>query len=173
MMSEILLVTGGGRGIGAASALLAAKRGYAVAINYLAKSDRAEAVAAQIRGGGGKAEIFAADVSQEKDVVRLFAEVDKKLGRITALVNSAGILGPLGRIDAVEARGIETLLGINVTGTLLCCREAVRRMSTKHGGQGGAIVTLSTAQARLGGAGELTPYAASKAAIETFTFGLA
>ncbi|MGO9787552.1 MAG: SDR family oxidoreductase [Stellaceae bacterium] len=173
MMSEILLVTGGGRGIGAASALLAAKRGYAVAINYLAKSDRAEAVAAQIRGGGGKAEIFAADVSQEKDVVRLFAEVDKKLGRITALVNSAGILGPLGRIDAVEARGIETLLGINVTGTLLCCREAVRRMSTKHGGQGGAIVTLSTAQARLGGAGELTPYAASKAAIEIFTFGLA
>jgi NAD(P)-dependent dehydrogenase (short-subunit alcohol dehydrogenase family) len=172
-MNEILLVTGGGRGIGAATALIAAKHGYAVAINYLAKADRAEAIAAQIRGAGGKAATFAADVSREKDVVRLFAEMDKKLGRITALVNCAGILGPLGRIDTVEAGGIETMLGINVTGTMLCCREAVRRMSTKHGGAGGAIVNLSSAQARLGGAGELTPYAASKAAIEAFTFGLA
>jgi len=172
-MDEILLVTGGGRGIGAATALIAAKRGYAVAINYLTKADRAEAIAAQIRGAGGNAATFAADVSREKDVVRLFAEMDKKLGRITALVNCAGILGPLGRIDAVDAGGIETMLGINVTGTMLCCREAVRRMSTKHGGSGGAIVNLSSAQARLGGAGELTPYAASKAAIETLTFGLA
>ncbi|HXM84643.1 MAG TPA: SDR family oxidoreductase [Stellaceae bacterium] len=172
-MNEILLVTGGGRGIGAATALLAAKRGYAVAINYLAKADRAEALATQIRGAGGNAETFAADVSRDKDVIRLFAEVDKKLGRITALVNSAGILGPLGRIDAVDAGAIETMLGINITGTLLCCREAVRRMSTKHGGSGGAIVTISSAQARLGGAGELTPYAASKAAMETLTFGLA
>jgi len=173
MMSEILLVTGGGRGIGAATALLAAQRGYAVAINYLEKSGRAEAIADQIRGQGGNAEIFAADVSRGKDVVRLFAEVDKKLGRVTALVNCAGVLGPMGRIDAVESGGIETMLGINVTGTLLCCREAVRRMSPKHGGTGGAIVTLSSAQARLGGAGELTPYAASKAGIEIFTFGLA
>jgi len=172
-MGDILLVTGGGRGIGAATSLLAAKRGYAVAINYLAKSDRAEAIANQIRGQGGKAEIFAADVSREKDVVRLFAEVDKKLGRVAALVNCAGILGPMGRIDAVESAAIETMLGINVTGTLLCCREAVRRMSPKHGGSGGSIVTLSSAQARLGGAGELVPYAASKAGIEVFTFGLA
>jgi NAD(P)-dependent dehydrogenase (short-subunit alcohol dehydrogenase family) len=172
-MNQILLVTGGGRGIGAATAVLAAKRGYAVAINYLAKADRSEALATQIRGAGGKAEIFAADVSRDKDVIRLFAEVDKKLGRVTALVNSAGILGPLGRIDAVDAGGIETMLGINITGTLLCCREGVRRMSTKHGGTGGAIVTISSAQARLGGAGELTPYAASKAAMETLTFGLA
>jgi NAD(P)-dependent dehydrogenase (short-subunit alcohol dehydrogenase family) len=118
-MGDILLVTGGGRGIGAATSLLAAKRGYAVAINYLAKSDRAEAIANQIRGQGGKAEIFAADVSREKDVVRLFAEVDKKLGRVAALVNCAGILGPMGRIDAVESAAIETMLGINVTGTLL------------------------------------------------------
>ncbi|HUE18988.1 MAG TPA: SDR family oxidoreductase [Stellaceae bacterium] len=172
-MSGILLVTGGGRGIGAAVALAAAKQRYAVAVNYRDKASRAEEIAGKIRAGGGKAAIIQADVAQEADAVRLFAEIDRALGRVTALVNSAGVLGPEGRLEAVTEAGLAAMLAINVTGTLLCCREAVRRMSPKHGGSGGAIVNISSAQARLGGAGSLTPYAASKAAIDTFTFGLA
>jgi NAD(P)-dependent dehydrogenase (short-subunit alcohol dehydrogenase family) len=172
-MSGILLVTGGGRGIGAAVALAAAKQGYAVAVNYRNKSSRAEEIAGKIRAGGGKATIVQADVAREADAVRLFAETDRALGRVTALVNSAGVLGPQGRLEAVTEAELAAMLAINVTGTLLCCREAVRRMSPKHGGSGGAIVNISSAQARLGGAGSLTPYAASKAAIDTFTFGLA
>jgi NAD(P)-dependent dehydrogenase (short-subunit alcohol dehydrogenase family) len=172
-MSGILLVTGGGRGIGAAVALAAAKQGYAVAVNYRDKSSRAEEIAWKIRAGGGNAAIIQADVAQEADAVRLFVETDRALGRVTALVNSAGVLGPEGRLEAVTEAGLAAMLAINVTGTLLCCREAVHRMSPKHGGAGGAIVNISSAQARLGGAGSLTPYAASKAAIDTFTFGLA
>jgi NAD(P)-dependent dehydrogenase (short-subunit alcohol dehydrogenase family) len=172
-MSGILLVTGGGRGIGAAVSLAAAKQGFAVAVNYRDKSSRAEEIAGKIRANGGKAVTVQADVAQEADVVRLFAETDRALGRVTALVNCAGVLGPQGRVDAVTGAGIEALFAINVAGTLLCCREAIRRMSPKYGGAGGAIVNLSSAQARLGGAGSLAPYAASKAAIDTFTFGLA
>lgn len=170
---QILIVTGGSRGIGAAVAVGAARRGYGVAINYKGNRSRAEATVSEIVKEGGKAVAIAGDVAREPDVERLFAETDKVLGRVTALVNNAGILGPLGRIDAVPATRLAELLAINVIGAVLCAREAVKRMSTKHGGKGGAIVNLSSALARLGGAGETVPYAATKGAIETFTFGLA
>lgn len=171
--SQVLIVTGGSRGIGAAVATAAARRGYSVAVSYKGNRSRADAVVAAIAKTGGKAVAIAGDVAREADVERLFAEADKALGRVTALVNNAGILGPLGRIDTVPAVPLEELFGINVIGTMLCAREAVKRMSTKHGGSGGAIVNVSSALARLGGAGETVPYAATKAAIDTFTFGLA
>lgn len=170
---QILIVTGGSRGIGAAVAVSAAQRGYSVAVNYKDNRSRADAIVSEIVKGGGKAVAIAGDVARESDVERLFVETDKALGRVTALVNNAGILGPLGRIDAVPAIQLAELLAINVIGSILCAREAVKRMSTKHGGKGGAIVNLSSALARLGGAGETVPYAATKGAIETFTFGLA
>lgn len=171
--AQVLIVTGGSRGIGAAVAIDAARRGYAVALNYRDNSARADAVVAAIAKAGGKAVAIAGDVARESDVERLFAETDKALGRVTALVNNAGILGPRGRIDAVAAAPLAEVFGINVIGTVLCSREAVKRMSTRHGGSGGAIVNVSSALARLGGAGETVPYAATKGAIETFTFGLA
>ncbi|MDE2228899.1 MAG: SDR family oxidoreductase [Alphaproteobacteria bacterium] len=171
--SQVLIVTGGSRGIGAAVAAGAARHGYAVAVNYKGNRARADAVVAGIVKAGGKAVAIAADVAHESDVERLFAETDQALGRVTALVNNAGILGPLGRLDAAAAAPLEELFAINVIGTMLCTREAVKRMSTKHGGGGGAIVNVSSVLARLGGAGETVPYAATKAAIDTFTFGLA
>jgi NAD(P)-dependent dehydrogenase (short-subunit alcohol dehydrogenase family) len=172
-LSKALLITGGGRGIGAATALVAARTGWDIAINYREKSARAEALVDEIENIGGKAIAYPADVADEAAVVALFKAIDRDFGPLHGLVNSAGIIGPHGRIDAVDAAGLERLFAINITGTLICCREAIKRMSLKHGGRGGAIVNLSSAGARLGGAGETVPYAASKGAIDSLTFGLA
>lgn len=172
-MSRVVVITGGGRGIGATVALAAARRGWKVAVGYQHNHARAQAVAAAVAAAGGQAISVAADIADEADVMRLFATVDKEFGRPWGLVNSAGIIGPSGRIDAVPAAGLSELFTINITGTLLCCREAIRRMSTKHGGSGGSIVNLSSAASRLGGAGQTVPYAASKGAIDSLTFGLA
>src|SRR5579875_750365 len=171
--AQVLIVTGGGRGIGAAVATAAARRGYAVAVSYKDNRARAEAVAAAIAKTGGWAIALAGDVAREADVERLFVETDRALGRVTALVNSAGILGPTGRLDAVAATPVNELFAVNVTGTILCAREAVKRMSTRRGGNGGVIVNLSSTAAVLGGGGEAIPYAASKGAVETLTVGLA
>jgi NAD(P)-dependent dehydrogenase (short-subunit alcohol dehydrogenase family) len=168
---KVMLVTGGGRGIGAATALLAAQRGYAVAINYLRNREAAERVVQEI--GKGKAIAVAGDVASEADVVRLFKTVDEKLGRVTALVNNAGIVDRGSRVEAMSAERIQRMLAVNVTGSFLCAREAVKRMSTRNGGKGGAIVNISSVAARLGGPGEYVDYAASKGAIDTFTVGLA
>jgi NAD(P)-dependent dehydrogenase (short-subunit alcohol dehydrogenase family) len=172
-MAKTLLITGGGRGIGAATALAAAQVGWDIAINYREKTARADAIVAQVKSLGRKAAAYPADIADEAAVVALFAAVDRDFGKLHGLVNSAGIIGPHGRIDAVDAGGLDRLWAINITGTLICCREAIKRMSTKHGGQGGAIVNLSSAASRIGGAGETVPYAASKGAINSLTFGLA
>jgi len=166
-------VTGGGRGIGAATARLAARRGYAVCINYLTDGDTARQVADAITQGGGRAITVAADVASEPDVVRLFATVDATLGPVTALVNNAGILERQMRVEDMDAARWQRVLATNVVGTFLCAREAVRRMSTRHGGRGGAIVNLSSGAARAGSPGVYVDYAASKGAVETFTIGLA
>jgi NAD(P)-dependent dehydrogenase (short-subunit alcohol dehydrogenase family) len=170
---NVVVVTGAGRGIGAATALLAAERGYAVSVNYLKNSDAADRVVERISGAGGKAIAVAADVSVERDVVALFAETDRMLGRVTALVNNAGIVDLRQRVEQMSAERIQRMLAVNVTGSFLCAREAVRRMSTRNGGKGGAIVNLSSVAARLGGPGDYVDYAASKGAIDTFTIGLA
>jgi NAD(P)-dependent dehydrogenase (short-subunit alcohol dehydrogenase family) len=172
-MSKVLIVTGGGRGIGAATALLAAQRGHAVAVNYVRNSEAADRVVALIEKGGGKAIAVAADVSVEGDVVALFAETDRMLGRVSALVNNAGIVDRRSRLEDMSAERIHRMLAVNVTGSLLCAREAVKRMSTRNGGKGGAIVNVSSVAARLGGPGDYVDYAASKGAIDTFTIGLA
>jgi NAD(P)-dependent dehydrogenase (short-subunit alcohol dehydrogenase family) len=169
----VLIVTGGGRGIGAAVARLAGARGYDVAINYLLDRIAAEKVADGVRGKGGSALSVAADVSREEDVLRLFETVARELGPADALVNSAGETGGFARVVDVTVETIARVLAVNVTGTMLCAREAVRRMSTKRGGNGGAIVNVSSLAARLGGANEWVHYAASKGAVETFTRGLA
>ena len=166
-------MTGGGRGIGAATARLAARRGYAVCINYLTDGDTARQVADAITQGGGRAITVAADVASEPDVVRLFATVDATLGPVTALVNNAGILERQMRVEDMDAARWQRVLATNVVGTFLCAREAVRRMSTRHGGRGGAIVNLSSGAARAGSPGVYVDYAASKGAVETFTIGLA
>ncbi|NUU00797.1 SDR family oxidoreductase [Herbaspirillum robiniae] len=173
MADKVIIVTGGSRGIGAATAKLAGQRGYAVAVNYLSNREAAEAVAEEIRKGGAKAITVAGDVSKEEDILRLFATVDKELGPVTALVNNAGILDHQSRLDGMSAERINRVLVANITGSLLCAREAVKRMSTKHGGRGGAIVNLSSMAAKLGGPGEYVDYAASKGAIDAFTIGLA
>jgi NAD(P)-dependent dehydrogenase (short-subunit alcohol dehydrogenase family) len=167
---KILVVTGGGRGIGAQTARLAAGRGYAVAVNYRENRDAAQSL---VRELGGKAIAVQADVASEADVVRLFETVDRTLGRVTALVNNAGIVDRGTRVADMTAARIARMFAINVTGSFLCAREAVKRMSTRLGGAGGAIVNLSSIAARLGGAGEYVDYAASKGAIDTFTVGLA
>jgi NAD(P)-dependent dehydrogenase (short-subunit alcohol dehydrogenase family) len=172
-MSKVLVVTGGGRGIGAATALLAAKRGYAVAVNYLKNSEAADRVVEKIAKAGGKALAIAADVSVEEDVVAMFAEADRMLGRVTALVNNAGIVDLRSRVEDMSAERIQRMLAVNVTGSFLCAREAVKRMSSRNGGNGGAIVNVSSVAARLGGPGDYVDYAASKGAIDTFTIGLA
>lgn len=173
MTDKVIIVTGGSRGIGAATALLAAQRGYAVCVNYVSNREAAESVAGQIRAAGGRAITVAGDVSKEEDVLRLFTTTDQELGRVTALVNNAGILEHQSRLEAMSAERITRVLVANVTGSLLCAREAVKRMSTRHGGQGGAIVNLSSMAAKLGGPGEYVDYAASKGAIDAFTIGLA
>lgn len=172
-MSKIILVTGGSRGIGAATARLAAARGYAVCINYRANQQAAESVLREIASTGGKAIAIRADVSQENEVVHLFESVEKQLGPITALVNNVGILEKQMRVEEMDAARLNRIFTTNITSCFLCAREAVRRMSLKHGGSGGAIVNVSSGAARLGSAGEYVDYAASKGAIDTFTIGLA
>jgi NAD(P)-dependent dehydrogenase (short-subunit alcohol dehydrogenase family) len=171
--APVMLVTGGSRGIGAATARLAAARGYAVCINYRRNGDAAAAVVDEIRAAGGCAIAVAADVSQEAEVQRLFATLDRTLGPIAALVNNAGILERQMRVEALTAERLQRVLATNVIGAFLCAREAVRRMSRRHGGRGGAIVNVSSAASRLGSAGEYVDYAASKGATDTMTIGLA
>ena len=172
-MNPVLLITGGGRGIGAATALLAARRGYAVAVNYASNSLAADEVVRTIREGGGTAIAVQADVGDEGQVIAMFEKVDAKLGRLTALVNNAGVVDMQARVDEMSVARLERMFRINVIGSFVCAREAVRRMSTKHGGQGGAIVNISSGAARLGSPGQYVDYAASKAAIDTLTIGLA
>ena len=167
-MKKVMLVTGGGRGIGAATARLAAKAGYAVCINYVRDKASAEKLAKEIDGLA-----VAADVAVEADVVRLFETMDAKLGRISALVNNAGVVDQGARVEAITTSRLQRMFGINVYGSFLCAREAIKRMSKKHGGTGGAIVNLSSIAAKLGGPGEYVDYASAKGAIDTFTIGLA
>jgi NAD(P)-dependent dehydrogenase (short-subunit alcohol dehydrogenase family) len=169
----VVLVTGGSRGIGAVTAKLAAERGYAVCVNYRANAAAAERVVADIRAAGGRAIAVAGDVAIEADVLRVFETVDRELGLLTALVNNAGIIGPQTRVEHFDATRLERIFATNVTGAFLCAREAVRRMSTAHGGQGGGIVNVSSRAAVLGSPGEYVDYAASKAALDTLTVGLA
>jgi len=164
-----MLITGGGRGIGAATARLAAERGYSVCVNYRSDERSARQLVDQI---GKKAVAVKGDVSIEADVIRLFKEAEK-LGALTVLVNNAGIVDRSSRVENLTAERIQRMLAINVTGSFLCAREAVKRMSTKHGGKGGAIVNVSSMAAKFGGAGDYVDYAASKGAIDTLTVGLA
>ena len=172
-MAGVMLITGGGRGIGAATARLAAERGYSVCINYLRNADSALALKRDLEKRGARAIALAADVSSESDVVRMFEEVDRALGRISALVNNAGIVDLGTRVEAMSAARLQRMFAINVTGSFLCAREAIKRMSRRHGGTGGAIVNVSSIAAKLGAPGEYVDYAAAKAAIDTFTVGLA
>lgn len=172
-MKRIMLITGGSRGIGAATARLAAQRGYAVCINYRRDRQVADALCDAIRADGGEAIAIAADVSREDEVKRLFAELDERLGPVTALVNNAGILEQQMQVEQMSADRWTRVLTTNVIGPFLCAREAIARMSTRHGGSGGAIVNVSSAASRLGSAGEYVDYAASKGALDTFTIGLA
>lgn len=172
-MDQVLLITGGGRGIGAATALLAARRGYAVAVNYASNSLAADEVVRTIRADGGTAMAVQADVGDEAQVLAMFEKVDAKLGRLTALVNNAGVVDVQARVDEMSVARLERMFRVNVIGSFICAREAVRRMSTRHGGSGGAIVNVSSAAARLGSPGQYIDYAASKGAIDTFTIGLA
>lgn len=173
MDNKVLLVTGGSRGIGAATALLAAKKGYAVAVNYTANPGAAEDVASFIRTAGGKAIAVKADVSREDEVIAMFEAVDGQLGRLTALVNNAGVVDVPARVEDMGLARLRRMFDINVLGSFLCAREAVRRMGRRHGGAGGAIVNVSSAAARLGAPGQYVDYAAAKGAIDTFTIGLA
>ncbi|MDQ0573612.1 NAD(P)-dependent dehydrogenase (short-subunit alcohol dehydrogenase family) [Variovorax paradoxus] len=172
-MDQVLLITGGGRGIGAATALLAAQRGYAVAVNYASNSLAADEVVRSIRANGGTAMAVQADVGDEAQVIAMFEKVDAKLGRLTALVNNAGVVDVQARVDEMSVARLERMFRINVIGSFICAREAVRRMSTRHGGSGGAIVNVSSGASRLGSPGQYVDYAASKGAIDTFTIGLA
>jgi len=172
-MNKVLLVTGGGRGIGAATALLAATQGWAVAVNYTANSLAADEVVRQIRAAGGLAISIKADVADEAQVLRMFEHIDAKLGRLTGLVNNAGVVDVSARVDEMSVARWRRMFDVNVIGSLICAREAVRRMSTRHGGEGGSIVNVSSAAARLGSPGQYVDYAAAKGAIDAFTIGLA
>lgn len=173
MTTKTILITGAGRGIGAACALLAAARGYRVCINYRADSEAAAGVVRAIEAAGGTAFAVQADIAQEDEVVRMFREADARFGRLDALVNNAGILSRQMRVEQMDAARMNRIFATNVTGSFLCAREAVRRMSTRHGGSGGAIVNVSSRAAVLGAAGEYVDYAASKAALDVLTIGLA
>ena len=172
-MSEVLLVTGGSRGIGAATAVLAARKGYAVAVNYTRAAAAAEAVVRTIREAGGSAIAVQADVADEQQVLRMFGQVDEQLGRLTGLVNNAGIVDRSARVDEMSVDRLKRMFDINVIGSFVCAREAVKRMSTRHGGRGGAIVNVSSAASRLGAPGQYVDYAATKGAIDVLTIGLA
>jgi NAD(P)-dependent dehydrogenase (short-subunit alcohol dehydrogenase family) len=170
---KVLLVTGGGRGIGAAVARLGAAAGYRVAVNYASNEPAAQAVVEQIKTAGGEAFAVKGDVGSEADILAMFSAVDQRFGRLDALVNNAGVVDRKSRVDEMSLQRLERMMRINVIGSILCAREAVKRMSTKSGGQGGAIVNLSSVAAELGSPGEYVDYAASKGAIDTFTVGLA
>ena len=172
-MSAVVLITGASRGIGAATALLAARAGYAVAVNYAANSLAADEVVRQIRQAGGNAMTVQAAVADESQVLKMFEKVDAKLGRLTALVNNAGVVDQTSRVDAMSMARFKRMFEINVYGSFVCSREAVRRMSPRHGGTGGTIVNLSSVAARLGAPGQYVDYAAAKGAIDSFTIGLA
>jgi NAD(P)-dependent dehydrogenase (short-subunit alcohol dehydrogenase family) len=171
-MSGVLLVTGGGRGIGAAVSRLAAARGYAVAVNYARDEKAAQDVVDAITGSGGKAVAVRGDVADAEQVAAMFAAVDRALGPLSALVANAGITGPISRLDEVDPQTIARVIDVNVTGALYCMREAVKRLSTKNGGKGGTIVGISSGAATLGSPGEFVWYAASKAAVDTMVLGL-
>lgn len=172
MTDSVLIVTGGSRGIGAATSLLAAGRGYAVVVNYAGNAEAAERVCADIHHKGGTAVAVRGDVSQEEDVEHVFRAADR-LGRLAGLVNNAGILGPNARVEELDAARISRILAVNVTGSFLCAKAAIKRMSTRHGGAGGAIVNISSGASKLGAPGTYVDYAAAKGAIDTFTIGLA
>ncbi|MDL2355852.1 MAG: SDR family oxidoreductase [Pseudomonadota bacterium] len=173
MTAKVVFITGSSRGIGAACALLAAERGYAVCINYLHNQAAAQQVVEAIERAGGTAVALQGDVASEDNVTAMFRAIDARFGRLDALVNNAGILQRQMRVDQMDAARLNQILATNVTGSFLCAREAVRRMSTAHGGAGGAIVNLSSRAAVLGAAGEYVDYAASKAAVDALTIGLA
>ena len=171
-MSEVMIVTGGSRGIGAATARMAAERGYAVCVNYRQNAAAAAAVVADIEKAGGRAIAVAGDMSSEKDVVNLFETSDAELGMLKVLVNNAGVIDVQSRVEDYTLERLQRMFATNITGVFLCAREAVRRMSTKRGGAGGAIVNVSSAAARLGGPNEYVDYAASKGAMDSMTIGL-
>lgn len=166
-MAKVMIITGGGRGIGAATARLAARRGYAVCVNYARDRASAEALAREIKGIAVQA-----DVALESQVMKLFEETDRRLGTLNVLVNNAGIVDKATRVDELTLERIERMLAVNVTGSILCAREAVKRMSTRHGGEGGSIVNLSSVASRIGAPGQYVDYAAAKGAIDVFTLGL-
>ena len=170
---KVLLVTGGSRGIGAATCVLASQRGWDVVVNYLSDAAAADRVVGRARDAGARAVAVQGDVGSEADILSIFATVDREFGRLDGFANNAGVIDRKSRLDAMTAARIERMMRINVTGSILCCREAVRRMSTAHGGKGGSIVNLSSAASQLGGAGQYVDYAASKGAIDSFTLGLA
>jgi NAD(P)-dependent dehydrogenase (short-subunit alcohol dehydrogenase family) len=172
-MNKVLIVTGGSRGIGAATALLAAERGYAVCVNYRQNREAAARVVGAIEAKGARAAAVAGDVGVEADVVRLFETCDKAFGSLGGLVNNAGILETQMRVETMDAARLHRIFATNIVGPFLCAREAVQRMSTKRGGSGGAIVNISSGASRLGSPGEYVDYAASKGAIDTLTIGLA
>jgi len=168
----VLLVTGGSRGIGAAACLVAARHGWRVAVNYASNEAAANAVVSEIKKAGGDAIAIKGDVGNAADIVSMFEAVDKYFGRLDGLVNNAGIVDYIARVDEMSAERLERMMRINVTGSMLCAGQAVRRMSTRHGGRGGAIVNISSMAAVIGGPAQYVDYAASKAAIDTFTIGL-
>ena len=172
-MKPVLLVTGASRGIGAATALLAARQGWAVAVNYSQNATAAETIVQQIKAEGGQAVSIQADVGDEAQIKHLFTQVDAQLGRLTGFVNNAGVLDVAVRVDELSWERLERMMRINVIGAMFCAREAILRMSTKHGGKGGSIVNLSSVAARVGAPGQYVDYAASKGAIDTFNLGLA
>jgi NAD(P)-dependent dehydrogenase (short-subunit alcohol dehydrogenase family) len=171
-MAGVVVVTGGSRGIGAEVCRLAAEAGNAVCVNYNSDREAALSVVETIEATGGRAIAFGANVAEESDVKSMFREVDNELGTLTALVNNAGIISPTGRVDGMDAERLNRILTVNVTGAFICAREAILRMSTKHGGNGGVIVNMSSAAARLGAPGEFVDYAATKGAMDAFTIGL-
>ncbi|WP_024511433.1 SDR family oxidoreductase [Bradyrhizobium sp. ARR65] len=171
MTDQVVIITGGSRGIGRATALAAATRGYRVCIGYASNQTAATSVVDAIEAKDGKAIAVKCDVGEERDILALFKAADK-LGTLGALVNNAGIVGPTSRVDEMSAERIQRMMAVNVTGSILCAREAVKRMSTRHGGKGGVIVNLSSAAAKLGSPNTYVDYAASKGAIDTFTLGL-
>lgn len=172
-MSRVMLITGASRGIGAATARLAAHQGYALCLNYHQRADAANAVLEQVRGLGVTAIAVQADIADETQVLHMFEAIDREFGRLDVLVNNAGMLEQQMRLEQMDAARWTRVLGANVIGSFLCAREAIKRMSTRHGGRGGAIVNLSSVAARLGAPGEYIDYAAAKGAIDSMTLGLA